>query len=180
MIELVRAEHTPEDLAREFEPSAQAICNWVLQAERDEGLRADELSTAEREELRRLRRKIRQVREERDILAKCYGLIRSGDGAGEVYRFMMAPPSPNSASPRWSPKFRSPHELALCSVSPARGYAGWRNREYSAQEQPDEVPYAQVREIHQRSRGTYGAPRVHAELASEGTPVIREAGLARG
>ena len=70
MIELVRAGRTPEDLAREFEPSAQAIRNWVVQAERDEGRRTDGLSTAEREELRRLRREIRRVREERDILAK--------------------------------------------------------------------------------------------------------------
>ena len=70
MIELVRTGRTPEELAREFEPSAQAIRNWVVQAERDEGHRADGLSTAEREELRRLRREIRRVREERDILAK--------------------------------------------------------------------------------------------------------------
>ena len=70
MIELVRAGRTPEDLAREFEPSAQAIRNWVVQAERDEGRRADGPSTAEREELRRLRREIRRVREERDILAR--------------------------------------------------------------------------------------------------------------
>ena len=37
MIELVRAGRTPEELAREFEPSAQAIRNWVVQGERDEG-----------------------------------------------------------------------------------------------------------------------------------------------
>ena len=48
MIELVRAGRTPEDLAREFEPSAQAIRNWVVQAEHDEGRRADGPSTAER------------------------------------------------------------------------------------------------------------------------------------
>ena len=33
MIELVRAGRTPEELARESEPSAQAIRNWVVQAE---------------------------------------------------------------------------------------------------------------------------------------------------
>ena len=70
MIELVRAGRTPEDLAREFEPSAQAIRNWVVQGERDEGRRADGPSTAQGEELRRLRREIRRLREERDILAK--------------------------------------------------------------------------------------------------------------
>ena len=51
MIELVRAGRTPEELAKEFEPSAQAIRNWVAQADRDEGRRADGLTTAEREEL---------------------------------------------------------------------------------------------------------------------------------
>ena len=70
LIELVRAGRTPEELAREFKPSAQAIRNWGVQAERDAGGRGDGPNTAEREELRRLRREIRRLREERDILAK--------------------------------------------------------------------------------------------------------------
>ena len=70
MIELVRAGRTPEELAKEFEPSAQAIRNWVSRADRDEGRRADGLTTAEREELRRLRREIRQLKIEREILSK--------------------------------------------------------------------------------------------------------------
>ena len=49
MIELVRAGRTPEELAKEFEPSAQAIRNWVARADRDEGRREDGLTTAERE-----------------------------------------------------------------------------------------------------------------------------------
>jgi hypothetical protein len=51
MIELVRACRTPEKLAKEFEPSAQAIRNWVAQADRDENRREDGLTTAERDEL---------------------------------------------------------------------------------------------------------------------------------
>jgi transposase len=70
MVELVRAGRDPEQLAREFEPSAQAIRNWVAQADRDEGRREDGLTTLEREELRRLRRENRQLREEREILKK--------------------------------------------------------------------------------------------------------------
>jgi len=70
MVELVRAGREPEELAREFEPSAQAIRNWVRQAERDGGERSDGLTTGEREELARLRRENRQLRQERDILAK--------------------------------------------------------------------------------------------------------------
>ncbi|MCX9193494.1 hypothetical protein C3Y87_19275 [Carbonactinospora thermoautotrophica] len=54
MVELVRAGRTPEELAREFEPSAQSIRNWGQQAEVDEG-RRDGLTSAERVELARLR-----------------------------------------------------------------------------------------------------------------------------
>jgi transposase len=70
MVELVRAGRDPEQLSREFEPTAQSIRNWVAQAERDEGQRDDGLTTLEREELRRLRRENRQLREEREILKK--------------------------------------------------------------------------------------------------------------
>jgi transposase len=70
LIELVRAGHTPEELARKFEPTAQAIRNWVVQADRDAGRRQDGLTTEEREELRRLRREVKGLREERDILKK--------------------------------------------------------------------------------------------------------------
>jgi transposase len=70
MVELVRSGRTPEELSREFEPTAQAIWNWVRQAERDEGRRHDGPTSTERDELIRLRREVRQLRQERDILAK--------------------------------------------------------------------------------------------------------------
>jgi transposase len=70
LIELVRKGRTPEELSRQFEPSAQAIRNWVRQADRDAGRRQDGLTTAEQEELRRLRRENRVLREERAILKK--------------------------------------------------------------------------------------------------------------
>ncbi len=55
MVELVRAGRTAEELGREFEPSAQSIRNWVRQADRDEGLRNDGLTTAEKVERRATR-----------------------------------------------------------------------------------------------------------------------------
>ncbi|KOX60474.1 transposase, partial [Streptomyces purpurogeneiscleroticus] len=73
MVELVRAGRDPADLAREFEPSAQAIRNWVAQADRGKSRgasKSDVLALAEREELARLRREVRQLRLERDILSK--------------------------------------------------------------------------------------------------------------
>ena len=45
MVELVRAGRSPEELAKESEPSPDTIRNWATQADVDEGLRADGLST---------------------------------------------------------------------------------------------------------------------------------------
>ena len=70
MIELVGSGRSPENLAKEFEPTAQAIRNWVAQAERDAGNRDDGLKTEERDEINRLRREVRQLKLERDILSK--------------------------------------------------------------------------------------------------------------
>jgi transposase len=73
MVELVRAGRSPEELAREFEPTAQSICHWVAQADRKEGRReekGDGLAAAERDELARLRRENKQLRLERDILSR--------------------------------------------------------------------------------------------------------------
>jgi len=70
IIELARAGRSVNELAREFEPSANAIRKWVKQAGLDDGLRSDGLTTDERTELNRLRRENRVLREEREILAK--------------------------------------------------------------------------------------------------------------
>ena len=67
---MVRAGRTPEDLAREFELTAQSISSWVAQADRDAGRRTDGLTTAERAELTQLRRENRQLKLEREILSK--------------------------------------------------------------------------------------------------------------
>lgn len=70
LIELVASGRSPEELAKEFEPSAQTIRNWVKRAEADGGKRRDVLTSAEREELTKLRRELKQVKLEREILAK--------------------------------------------------------------------------------------------------------------
>ena len=48
------------------------------------------------------------------------------------------------------------------------GYYAWKNRLPSARAMADAALTEQIRHIHQRSRGTYGAPRIHAELRFEG------------
>jgi transposase len=70
IIELARAGRSLSELARQFEPTVETIRTWVKQAELDEGLRSDGLTTEERTELNRLRRENRVLREEREILKK--------------------------------------------------------------------------------------------------------------
>ena len=70
IVELVRAGRSPYELAKEFEPSVTAIKKWVRQANRDDGLTQDGLTTSEKEELRRLRRENQQLKIDREILVK--------------------------------------------------------------------------------------------------------------
>ena len=70
IIELARAGRSVSELARQFEPTAESIRVWIKQAELDEGLRSDGLTTEERQELNHLRRENRVLREEREILKK--------------------------------------------------------------------------------------------------------------
>jgi transposase len=70
-VRLVRSSGRPiAQIARELGIAHGTLSAWVKQAELDAGLRSDGLTTAEREELRRLRRENRILREEREILKK--------------------------------------------------------------------------------------------------------------
>ncbi|MCX6071373.1 MAG: transposase [Chloroflexi bacterium] len=80
IVELARSGRTVATLAKEFEPTEIAIRNWIAQADRDAGVRSDSLTADERKELNRLRREVRTLREERDILKKQQrGSRRRGD-----------------------------------------------------------------------------------------------------
>ena len=70
VVDLARAGRSPESLAREFKVTGQSIRNWLKQADLDAGRRSDGLTSEERAEIVRLRREVRTLREERDILKK--------------------------------------------------------------------------------------------------------------
>jgi transposase-like protein len=165
LVRLVRAGRTPEQLAAEFEPSAQAIRNWVKQAELDEGTRTDGLKTEEREELARLRRENARLKEEREILSKAAGLVRAGDREEVKTIFFFIDAHQAMFSIR-----------AMCRVLEvsASGYYAWRRRMISVRTQENEKLQQRIRTIHDLSRQTYGAPRIHAELKDEGTHVGRK------
>jgi putative transposase len=62
------------------------------------------------------------------------------------------------------------------------GYHAWRRRPPSVRAMADEALLRRIRTVHAVSRGTYGAPRVHAELRAEGRSLGRKrvARLMRG
>ena len=204
MVELVRAGRDPADLAREFEPSAQAIRNWVVQADRQEGRRevkpvADALGTQEREAWR-------ARRHGPDYGAKCVSsgwsvTFSQNPRPGSPARPARCRPGlpvherepgrlPNryhdarASNQGGATKLRlhlGPLELG---VSKAGDYA-WLHRPPSAHAVADAALLKQVRTVHASSRATHGAPRVHAELRAGGkrygrkriARLMRDAGL---
>ena len=84
MVDLVRAGRDPADLARELEPTAQSICHWVTQADRQAGRRQEKvngLAAAEPDELARLRREYKQLRLECDVLSRAAACFARETGA---------------------------------------------------------------------------------------------------
>jgi transposase len=71
VVELIHSTgKTIGQVSRELDLTETAVRQWVRQADLDAGHRTDGLTTAEREELGRLRREVRELREEREILRK--------------------------------------------------------------------------------------------------------------
>lgn len=70
IVELHRSGRSMASLAKEFEVSENSIRIWTKQIDVDEGRRSDGLTSDERAELQQLRREVRQLREEREILKK--------------------------------------------------------------------------------------------------------------
>jgi transposase len=80
MVALVRSGCNAASLSREFGPSAMTIGTWVKQASRDAGQGDGGLTSAEREELTRLRRENRRLKEEREILSKAAAWFATESG----------------------------------------------------------------------------------------------------
>jgi hypothetical protein len=64
----------------------------------------------------------------------------------------------------------------VLEVSPS-GYYAWRERAPSKRSQSDAQLSATIVSIHERSRGTYGVPRIHAELSAQGREWVAKGGL---
>lgn len=69
-VQLVLAGRSVRDVAEGLGCSDQSLHNWVKQHQLDRHERDDGLSSAERDELRELRKRVKRLEQERDILKR--------------------------------------------------------------------------------------------------------------
>lgn len=79
VVKLVQlGDRSVREVAEEFDISVDSVRRWVKQSQRDRGQRRDGLSTSEKRELLQLRRDVRRLRMEREILAKAAAWFARG------------------------------------------------------------------------------------------------------
>jgi len=153
-VRLLRSSGRPvPQLARELGCSPQSLRNWSRQIDTDQGRTAGSTSE-ERDELRRLRREVKVLAEEREILkiaARPSSRPRSGHGERVcVHR---------------CEEGRALHHQIMCRVLDVSrsGFHAWQRRVPCARAVKDARLTGRIREIHRENRKVYGSPRVHAE-----------------
>ncbi|WZX23409.1 IS3 family transposase [Myxococcus stipitatus] len=160
-------------VAKDMDLTRSALEAWMRQSRTDAGQGpSGALTTGEKEELAQLRREVRQLRMEREILKNAAGLLRQG----EHVRF--------TAIQEEKANYPVAMLCRVLEVSRA-GYYAWEGREASARQKANAALVERIQQVHQDSRRTYGSPRVQAELKAQGLPVgrhrvarlMREAGL---
>ncbi|MEE8238369.1 MAG: IS3 family transposase [Gammaproteobacteria bacterium] len=148
-------------VSRDLDLTESALRNWVDHARADRTKGRTGLTTEEREELQRLRKEVRTLRTEREILKKAGGLLCQG----ECVRFAFIQAEKAEFSVR-----------GMCrtlEVSPS-GFYAWRRRPPSAHARRDQQLRVLIRASHEASRCRYGSPRVHEDLIEQGEPVSRK------
>ena len=159
MVELVRAGRSPEQLAKEFEPTAKSIREWVAQVDRDEGRRERRLDERGARRVGAPAAREQAARAGARNPLESRGLVCSGDGCDPVEGFQFT-----SANRAVYPIIAMSR---LLGVSPS-GFYAWIKRPPSRRCQADAAMTAKIRAAHATSKGAYGAPRIQADLVAEG------------
>jgi len=132
-------------VCRDLDLAESVVRRWIAQADIDDG-RREGLTTAEREELAKLRKEVRVLREERDILKKPQP-TSLGRRPGEPLRFI-------AAEPANSPVVRLCRALRVSTS----GFYDWQRHQPSARAHTDAVLVDRIRDVHAASHCTYGPP----------------------
>ncbi|WP_437607919.1 IS3 family transposase [Sorangium sp. So ce834] len=145
-------------VAKDLDLTETALRDWIKRADTDAGHGPPgALTTPEREELQRLRRDVKRLEMEREILKKRRPSSRRKTSEVRVHRRGEGA-LPGAGAVRGAAGSRS-------------GYYAWAKRPESARAKSDAQLSVQIRAVHHKSRGRYGSPRIHAELRARGTRV---------
>ncbi|MBL0218956.1 MAG: IS3 family transposase [Myxococcales bacterium] len=162
LVDLVRAGRTIVSLANEYGVSYSAIRKWVMDADAAAMRNLDGVAPGDQTELLRLRERVAELEEEREILKKAFGLVRPGSDsyALEAFGFVKAHQAVHAIS-------------TMCRVLEVSrsGYYAWLHRGPSERAKQDAKLTVEIHRSFEASRGTYGAPRVLVDLADAGYAV---------
>ena len=138
-------------VARELDLTASALSVWVEQARAERTKGKSGLVKEEREELVRLRKDLRIVSEERDILKKAAAFFAKQKPVR--FRFIAAEKARHTV-----------RILCRCLGVTPSGFYAWRRRPESARSQEDRRLKVLINTSFKEGRGYYGSPRVHDDL----------------
>ncbi|MFJ4548901.1 IS3 family transposase [Streptomyces sp. NPDC088817] len=152
-------------VARDLGIHKEALRGWVRQAEADAGDRDDRLTTAEREELKQLRKEVAELKRANEILKAASVFFCPGDR-----------PSPDEAEQvidhlRQKGLGVDP-VCRVLELSPSTYFAR-KKRPKSARRLRDEQLMPLIERVHAESGGTYGARRITRALRRKGVQVAR-------
>jgi transposase-like protein len=151
---------TVAQVARDLDLTPSALTGWVDRARADRTKGKTGLTTEARQELSHLRKEVRELRMERDLLKKPRPSSRKR--ASEVFA---------RRGGEGQLLGGSDVRVARCSRS---GFYAWRRRAPSAHAREVDQLRVQVRAAHEIGRRYYGSPRVHRELRASGVRVSRK------
>uniref|UniRef100_UPI003F68728C IS3 family transposase n=1 Tax=Streptomyces polyasparticus TaxID=2767826 RepID=UPI003F68728C len=152
-------------VAKDLGIHKEALRQWVRQAEADHGERDDRLTTAERDELKQLRKENAELKRANEILKAASVFFCPGDR-----------PSPDEAEQVIDHlRERGLGVDPVCrelNLSPSTYFARKR-RPKSARRLRDEQLMPMIEQVHAESGGTYGARRITRALWRKGVEVAR-------
>ncbi|UKR53326.1 IS3 family transposase [Xanthomonas fragariae] len=158
-----------ESIAGKIGCSAQTLCNWVRQAERDAGKRQG-LTTDERTRMKALEREVRELRQANEILRKASAYFGPGGAR-----------PPLQALTKFVAEHRDVHGVEpICQVLQVAPSTYYRHaqREADANLRPnrwwkDQALRPQIRRVWEENRQVYGVRKVWRQLKREGYQVAR-------
>ncbi|MCL7382435.1 IS3 family transposase [Streptomyces sp. 35G-GA-8] len=151
-----RGDRSVGQIAKDFDLTETAVRLWISQAEVDAGER-DGLTSGEREELATLRRENRPLREDVEVLKRATAFFAKGDPV-KVHPFIEAEKVSGHSVKR---------ACELPQVSRTAFYVR-RSGQLGPRAVRDAELTEEITQVHERSRGTYGAPRIDAVLQRQG------------